>query len=166
MQKLVGLDDIELNTSAADWQDVVIKSGTIFLNSGYVTREYVSAVVQTAKNLGSYIVVVPRLAMPRARSINGTIESGINIMTLPQSVEFGNEDNGPIYLLIGLMGNSDNLYLKTMQAITTVFRGDRMLGRIIVCDRREMAARILNDVEAGEQCYMLLRFVDAAWRAA
>ena len=36
MQKLVSLDDIELNVSAADWQDAVEKSGTILVNNGYV----------------------------------------------------------------------------------------------------------------------------------
>ena len=49
MQKLVSLDDIELNVSAADWQDAVEKSGTILVNNGYVTREYVDALpVQSA----------------------------------------------------------------------------------------------------------------------
>ena len=61
MQKLVSLDDIELNVSAADWQDAVVKSGTILVNNGYVTREYVDAMVQTVKTLGPYIVVAPGL---------------------------------------------------------------------------------------------------------
>ena len=59
MQKLVSLDDIELNVSAADWQDAVEKSGTILVNNGYVTREYVDAMIQTVKTLGPYIVVAP-----------------------------------------------------------------------------------------------------------
>ena len=37
MQKLVSLDDIEVNVSAADCQDAVIKTRTILLNNGYVT---------------------------------------------------------------------------------------------------------------------------------
>ena len=147
MQKLVSLDDIELNVSAADWQDAVIKSGTILLNNGYVTREYVNAMVQ---NLGPYIVVAPGLAMPHARSTNGVIKSGISIMTLSQPVEFGNESNDPVYLLIGLAGSNDDLHLKIMQAIATIFEDDRMLERITACDRREMVARIFNDVEVEE----------------
>ena len=101
MQKLVSLDDIELNVSAADWQDAVEKSGTILVNNGYVTREYVDAMVQTVKTLGPYIVVAPGLAMPHARSTNGVIKSGISIMTLSRPVTFGNESNDPVRLLIG-----------------------------------------------------------------
>ena len=150
MQKLVSLDDIELNVSAADWQDAVEKSGTILVNNGYVTREYVDAMIQTVKTLGPYIVVAPGLAMPHARSTNGVIKSGISIMTLSRPVTFGNESNDPVRLLIGLAGGNDDLPLKIIQAIATIFEDDSMLGRITACGSKAAVAGIFNNVEVED----------------
>lgn len=150
MQKLVSLEDIELNVSAVDWQDAVVKSGTILLNNGYVTREYIGAMVSTVKSLGPYIVAAPGLAMPHARSTNGVIKSGISIMTLSQPVRFGNKSNDPVYLLIGLAGSNDDLHLKIMQAIAAIFEDDSMLDRITACDSKEAVAGIFNNVEVEE----------------
>lgn len=150
MQKLVSLKDIELDVSATDWQDAVIKSGRILMNNGYVTGGYVNAMVQSVKNHGPYIVVAQGVAMPHARSSDGVLKSGISIMTLSSPVEFGNENNDPVYLLIGLAGINDELHLKIMQAIATIFGDDTMLKRIISCENRAAIAKIFNNAEVDE----------------
>lgn len=150
MQKLVSLSDIELNVSVTDWQDAVIKSGAILVKNGYVTNEYVEAMVQTVKNLGPYIVAAPGLAMPHARSTSGVLKSGISIMTLSAPVEFGNENNDPVSLLIGLAGSNDDLHLKIMQAIAMLFADDGMLEEIMLCNDKAAIAELFNQVEVKE----------------
>lgn len=147
MQKLVNADDIELNVSAADWQDAVRRSGNILVNNGYVTREYVDAMIQTVKTLGPYIVVAPGLAMPHASRSNGVLKSGISIMTLSEPVRFGNTSNDPVHLLIGLAGSNDDLHLKIIQAIATIFEDGEMLERITTCSSKTTIAEIFNSVE-------------------
>lgn len=150
MEKLVSVKDIELHVSAEDWQDAVRRSGAILVNNGYVREEYVDAMIQTVKTLGPYIVVAPGLAMPHARSSNGVLKSGISIMTLSEPVVFGNESNDPVYLLIGLAGSNDDLHLKIMQAIATIFGDESMLGRIVTCEDKAAVAEIFNCVEVEE----------------
>ena len=147
MAKLVSERDIELNVSVRDWQDAVEKSGAILVNNGYVTEGYVEAMVQTVKNLGPYIVVAPGLAMPHARSSHGVLKSGISIMTLSGSVKFGNKSNDPVYLLIGLAGSNDDLHLKIMQTIATVFEDESKLKEIVSCQNKVAIAEIFNNVE-------------------
>ena len=91
MKNLVNVRDIKLKVPVRDWQDAVIKTGSILEQNGYVKHEYVDAMIQTVKTLGPYIVVAPGLAMPHAKSTNGVLKSGISIMTLANPVEFGNE---------------------------------------------------------------------------
>ncbi len=150
MNKLVSVKDIELQVPAADWQEAVRKSGAILVNNGYVSEEYVDAMIQTVKSLGPYIVVAPGLAMPHARSSNGVIKSGISIVTLSKPVEFGNKSNDPVYLLIGLAGSNDDLHLKIMQTIATVFEDESMMGRIAACENKAAIAEIFNNVEVDE----------------
>jgi len=150
MQKLVSINDVEINVSVTDWRDAVIKSGTILMNNGYVTGEYVNAMVQTVENLGPYIVAAPGVAMPHARSTNGVLKSGISIMTLSNSVEFGNKNHDPVYLLIGLAGINDDIHLKIMQTIATIFEDDTMLKRITSCQNKAAIAEIFNNVEVDE----------------
>lgn len=150
MQKLVNVNDIELNVAAIDWQDAVRKSGTILVNNGYVTEEYVDAMIQTVKTLGPYIVVAPGLAMPHARSSNGVLKSGISIMTLSGPVIFGNESNDPVHLLIGLAGSNDDLHLKIIQTIATIFEDESMLKRITTCETKAAIAELFNSTEVEE----------------
>lgn len=150
MQKLVNVNDIELNVPAIDWQDAVRKSGTILVNNGYVTEEYVDAMIQTVKTFGPYIVVAPGLAMPHARSSSGVIKSGISIMTLSGPVEFGNESNDPVRLLIGLAGSNDDLHLKIIQTIATIFEDENMLKKITTCETKAAIAELFNNTEVEE----------------
>lgn len=150
MQKLVNVNDIELNVPAIDWQDAVRKSGTILVNNGYVTEEYVDAMIQTVKTFGPYIVVAPGLAMPHARSSNGVIKSGISIMTLSGPVKFGNESNDPVHLLIGLAGSNDDLHLKIIQTIATIFEDESMLKKITTCETKAAIAELFNNTEVEE----------------
>ena len=146
MNELVSVKDIELHVPAANWQEAVRKSGAILVHNGYVKEEYVDAMIETVETLGPYIVVAPGLAMPHARSSNGVLKSGISIITLSNPVEFGNESNDPVYLLIGLAGSNDDLHLKIVQAIATVFEDESMMGRIAACENKAAIAEIFNNV--------------------
>lgn len=150
MQKLVSVNDIELDVPAIDWRDAVRKSGAILVQSGYVAPRYVDAMVRTVETLGPYIVVAPGLAMPHARSTNGVLKSGISIMTLSGPVNFGNESNDPVHLVIGLAGSNDDLHLKIIQTIATIFEDEDMLGRITACGDKAAIAELFNNAEVEE----------------
>ena len=150
MKNLVNVRDIKLKVPVRDWQDAVIKTGSILEQNGYVKHEYVDAMIQTVKTLGPYIVVAPGLAMPHAKSTNGVLKSGISIVTLANPVEFGNESNDPVHMLIGLAGTNDSLHLDILQAIATIFEDESMLQKMAACDNEEEIAEIFNNVEVEE----------------
>jgi len=65
-------------------------------------------------------------------------------------VEFGNENNDPVSLLIGLAGSNDDLHLKIMQAIAMLFADDGMLEEIMLCNDKAAIAELFNQVEVKE----------------
>ena len=151
MKRLVELENIRLKVPVQDWQDAVTKVGAILEENGYVTHEYIGAMIQTVKTLGPYIVVAPGLAMPHAKSTCGVLKSGIGIMTLETPVEFGNESNDPVYMLIGLAGVNDSLHLDILQAIATIFEDESMLQKMSACEHAEEIADIFNNVTVMEE---------------
>lgn len=94
------------NLEVDNWEDAVIKGGAMMVEKGVSTPEYMTTIVQKCKDNGPYIVIAPGIAMPHARPEEGAIKLGYSIVTLKEGVNFGEEDNDPISLLIYLAAPS------------------------------------------------------------
>lgn len=145
MKTLITAENIRLGVSAADWQEAVLAAGRILEEQGYVTPEYVDAMVETVKVLGPYIVVAPGLAMPHAKSTRGVLKSGISIVTLRSPIEFGNADNDPVHILVGLAGANDDFHLDILQAIASIFEDEGMVEELAACTSPQGLAKIFNE---------------------
>lgn len=150
MKTLVTKENIRLGVPAANWQQAVRAAGQILQESGCVSSEYVEAMVETVKALGPYIVVAPGLAMPHAKSTRGVIKSGISIVTLKTPLKFGNEDNDPVYMLVGLAGANDDFHLDILKAIASVFEDENTVKELAACQTPSELATKFNEKGSAE----------------
>lgn len=123
-------ENIQLKVEAASWQEAVRKGGQILVTNGYATDNYVEAMIQTAKKLGSYIVIAPGLALPHARPEDGVIKPGISLITLEKPIFFGNADNDPVYIVIALAGSDNQTHLSILKTIAVTFEDKDMINKI------------------------------------
>ena len=91
---------ILVNIEASDWKDAIRKGGALLLTSGSCKGSYVDAMIEGCERNGPYIVIGPGLAMPHARPETGVIETGYALVTLKKGVDFGDEENDPIDILV------------------------------------------------------------------
>ncbi len=91
---------IELNVEATDWIDAIRKGGRLLVDAGVCEPRYIEAMITGCVRNGPYIVIGPGVAMPHARPENGSLGTGYALVTLKRGVEFGDEDNDPIDILI------------------------------------------------------------------
>ena len=130
MNKIINSSDIKLKIAVDNWQDAVKECGRVLVDNGYVEESYVDAMISTVKELGPYIVIAPGLAMPHARSADGVIKSGLSLITLEKPINFGNEDNDPVRVVVGLAGSSDDVHIKLLQSIVNVFEDETAVAKI------------------------------------
>lgn len=91
---------IAVKQSVTDWEEAVRIGGRLMVAAGLVEPRYIDAIIANHKEMGPYFVIAPGIAMPHAKPENGVIKTGYAVVTLSAPVEFGDEDNDPVDVLI------------------------------------------------------------------
>lgn len=86
--------------SADDWREAIRLVGELYEDRGIADCEYTEAMIGAVEEFGPYMVLVPGVAMPHAKSMNGVHRSGQVVVTLASPVCFGHEANDPVDVLV------------------------------------------------------------------
>ncbi|MBM4464050.1 MAG: PTS sugar transporter subunit IIA [Chloroflexi bacterium] len=107
LSKTLTEETIALGLSVRDWQEAVHEAGKLLVKAGMVEPRYIEAMVQMVKDIGPYIVIAPGVALPHARPEDGVKKACMSLVTLSPPVNFGNEHNDPVKLVVAF-GTTDN----------------------------------------------------------
>lgn len=146
LKDLIRPELVAVDVEAKDWQEAILAAGKLLVDDGAVEECFPDAMIRVAKEFGPYIVVAPGIALPHARPEDGVIKASIAVVRLKNTVNFGNKDNDPVYLLIalaaidheqhinglsqlaGVLGNEDNIekikVSKTKEELLVIFLGN------------------------------------------
>ncbi|NEG69912.1 PTS sugar transporter subunit IIA [Bifidobacterium choloepi] len=114
-----------LDREAADWRDAIRLAGRGLVNAGFTTDAYTDEMIATVEKMGPYIVIAPGLALAHARPSDAVLRTGLSWVRLSTPVEFGNKDNDPVSLVIGLAGHDENEHIEVMSAIAAALMDRR-----------------------------------------
>lgn len=117
LNELITEETIALNVEAEDWRDAVYKGAEILLNKDYIEKSYIDGIIKNIVEIGPYIVIAPGIALPHARPEAGVKKLSMSLMTLKNPVEFGNEDNDPVKLVITLAATDNETHLKALSQL-------------------------------------------------
>jgi len=134
-------ETIELNVEASDWIDAIRKGGKLLVDAGCCEPRYVEAMITGCVRNGPYVVIGPGIAMPHARPENGTLSTGYALVTLKKGVEFGDDENDPIDVLVFMAAKDQATH--TEESITQIAD---------FCDNQDwlMELRVAKDVASVE----------------
>lgn len=108
---------VKLRVPAMDWEDAIRQSAAVLVENGKATQGYVDAMVNAAKESGSYIVIAKHVALPHARPKAGAKEVAIGVATLEEPVIFGHRDNDPVKYVISLSAVDSSSHLRAMSEL-------------------------------------------------
>lgn len=109
---------IELNVDASDWIDSIRKGGKLLVEAGCCEPKYIEAMISGCVRNGPYFIIAPGLAMPHARPEMGVLSTGYALVTLKKGVEFGDEENDPVDILLFMAAKDQATH--TEEAITQI----------------------------------------------
>lgn len=121
---------IKLNVEAKNWEEAVRIGGNLLVQEGIAKAEYVDAMIKSVKDIGPYIVLAPGFAMPHARPEAGAIKPGFSMITLSNPVEFGNEENDPVTLVVCLCSPDNNSHMKALSELVSFLDNDENMDLI------------------------------------
>ncbi len=87
---------------AGDWEDAVGQACEILVNAGDVTEEFAESAVNSVKNAGPYIVIMPGVALVHGEVGKGVKRLAMSLITLKVPVCFHHPSNDPVYLVFCL----------------------------------------------------------------
>lgn len=140
----INIETICANVIVENWEDAVQKSGELLVAANLVEPAYINAMLETTRELGPYCVLAPGIAMPHARPDNNVRETGFSAITLKNPVEFGNQDNDPVYLVIGFCAKDHESHIKSLSQFARIISQPGFIERIKLAESDFELEKILN----------------------
>lgn len=125
---------ISIRAVAADWREAVRRAGEALVRSGAVSDAYTDEMIATVEELGPYIVIAPGIALAHSRPSPAVKRTGLSFVTLAAPVEFGNEANDPVVLVIGLAAPDETGHVEALAELAELLVDDERREALLAAD--------------------------------
>lgn len=153
--RVVASGTIAVKQAASSWEAAVQLGGEMMVKAGLIEPSYVTAMIENHKTIGPYYIIAPGIAMPHAKPENGVLKTGYAVVTLSKPVEFGDEENDPVDVLIfaGAV-NREEHNEEVVPQVAELCDSEEYVNRLREAGSTEAAVAVLKDFErafeAGE----------------
>ncbi|SCG82376.1 PRD domain-containing protein [Proteiniborus sp. DW1] len=140
---------IDLEVSAENWEAAVRKGGELLVSSGAAENRYIKAMIEMVRQLGPYIVISKGIAFPHARPEDGVLKNGVSLITLKEAVDFGDEDNDPIKLVISFCSTDSEGHLTALSELVDFLRDEDAVNNVMNAKSKSEVVEIMKRVVAA-----------------
>lgn len=144
LNKLLNEEFIRLNIECCDWKDAIKMGAALLVDNGCIEETYENAIFDNFKEYGPYMVIAPGIVLSHARPENGVKELSLSLITLKTPVNFGNDLNDPVKLIITLAAKDNESHLKALSQLMELFMNNEDLKFIIEAKNQKQAMGIIN----------------------
>ncbi|HEY47856.1 MAG: hypothetical protein AMJ88_11920 [Anaerolineae bacterium SM23_ 63] len=123
-------ENVALRVRVDGWEDAVRAAGRMLHQCGAVEERYIEAMVETAKELGPYIVIAPGIAIPHARPEDGAKDVCFVALQLEPPVNFGNPDNDPVQLVIAFSSPDATAHVQMLATLARAIGQEDFIERV------------------------------------
>lgn len=134
LTKLLTSDVIHIYDDNFDWRTAVQKGCDPLVTNGSISENYVNAIYKSHEAIGPYYVLGPGIAMPHARPEDGVNRMALSLSVFKQGIEFGSEENDPVYLLVTLAAVDSDSHVGIIAQLADLFMNDGDVKAICSAD--------------------------------
>ncbi len=113
-------DAIACNIKCGSWKEAIREAGRLLVKTGVAEENFIDKMIEYVEQFGPYIVILPGFALAHARPEDGVIKTGISLITLETPVNFGNEDNDPVSIVVALACRERGTHLECLGDIVRI----------------------------------------------
>lgn len=154
LKDLVKKELIQQLDTVNDWQTAVRIASKPLLEYGYIEESYVEAIISSVNEIGPYIVLAPKVAVPHASPDAGVHRLGISLLQLKEPVNFGSEDDEDknVQLIFVLATVDSTAHLKALQQLALILDDDDIIENLIKAETPKEILGLIEKViqEGGE----------------
>jgi len=113
--------NIRLINRVENWHRAVELAVQPLIDQGAVENRYLQAIFSMHEQIGPYYVLGEGIAMPHARPEEGVIRTALSLVIVKEGVEFGSEDNDPVYIIFALSAVDSNSHIDMIASLSRFF---------------------------------------------
>lgn len=140
LKNMLNENTVKLQYEVSDWKEAVRVGGNMLVEIDACEPKYIDAMIHFVEDLGPYIVIAPGLALPHARPEDGVRQTWFSLLTLKEPIEFGNEFNDPVYVVICMAAKDKHEHIEALRQVATLFSEKQYFEKI-------KYAKSLNEVQ-------------------
>ncbi len=144
LSELITGDMIQLQGQASDWQEAIRTAAEPLVKSGSIQPEYITAMIKSVQELGPYVVLAPKIAVPHARPEQGVNRIGISLLTLTESVSFTEDGKTPVNLIIVLAAADSESHLKALAQLSELLSDEENIEKILQANSKATVLQLIS----------------------
>ncbi|AVF36329.1 PTS sugar transporter subunit IIA [Rahnella sikkimica] len=133
-----------LITRIKDWQSAVALAVQPLIDSGAAESRYLQAIYDMHREIGPYYVLGEGIAMPHARPEEGAVRTALSLVIVSEGVEFGSEDNDPVYVIFALAAVDSHSHIEMIASLSHLFCDDEAAKKLKQSKNKQEALDIIR----------------------
>lgn len=131
-------------TRIKDWQSAVALAVQPLIDSGAAESRYLQAIYDMHREIGPYYVLGEGIAMPHARPEEGAVRTALSLVIVSEGVEFGSEDNDPVYAIFALAAIDSHSHIEMIASLSHLFCDDEAAKQLKQSKNKQEALDIIR----------------------
>lgn len=130
-------NNISVINHIENWQKAVELAVQPLIDVGAVESRYLQAIYDMHREIGPYYVLGEGIAMPHARPEEGVIRTALSLVIVSDGVEFGSEDNDPVYIIFALAAVDSHSHIEMIASLSHLFCDDEAVKKLRGCQSKQ-----------------------------
>lgn len=139
----------------SDWQEAIRLAAQPLLKEKVIEVSYIEGMIASVNELGAYIVLAPKVAVPHAAPDKGVNDIGMALLQLEKPVSFDIEEEGDedkvVQLVFVLAAVDSSSHLKALQELSLILDDDDHIEAIIAAQSKKEILDLMSQIiEEGD----------------
>lgn len=142
-EEIIEFRNIKAQVPVCDWRESVQASGSLLVESGYITSDYIELIIRSIEEMGPYVVLMPGLALAHARPDPSVLKSGISLITLKEPVNYDCE-NDPVSVVLTLACRDGNEHLQLLGKLAEILAAPETMTGLRAAESEHQIDALIN----------------------
>ncbi len=135
--ELFKVEEVIFKADCSDWRKAIHLASGPLLKNHSIDDNYVNAMIRAVEELGPYMVFIPEVALTHASSQSGVLKDGMSLLTLKESIKFGDKGKEQVRIIIVLASLNPETYIDKLVKVVEILEKKSTIEKIIEADQFE-----------------------------
>ncbi|CDQ20148.1 BglG family transcription antiterminator [Halobacillus karajensis] len=135
---------IQFKDQVSNWKEAIEIAAQPLVEQQSIRPHYIQAMIDNVNELGPYIVIAPRIAIPHARPETGVEQLGMSFLRLKEPVYFSEKEKHRAQLIIVLAAIDNQTHLKALAQLSGMLSNEDNVNQLIAANDSKNVIELIN----------------------